>query len=190
MPSTNEGEQVETGLPVAQGDEEQVEKSANEEVQVGEAVEKPKINLKNWLNLGAYVLNIVFTFGVGTNGWFGNGTNGELSEKYQVRVHASVSRSSECLEGGSNTHIPLPSLDNRDTSFRRLSYLDSHFPHASNLCYCPVSSSLSWHTNGPTRCWILVLLCLALSSGLDVCLCLRSSLAFTLIHAFNLDYSV
>lgn len=79
-------EQIETGLPVSQGDEEQVEKStSDDEVQV-EADEKPKINLKNWLNLGAYVLNIVFTFGVGTNGWFGNGTNGELSEKYQVSV--------------------------------------------------------------------------------------------------------
>lgn len=84
-------EQIETGLPVSQGDEEQVEKStSDDEVQV-EADEKPKINLKNWLNLGAYVLNIVFTFGVGTNGWFGNGTNGELSQKYQVRVCTSAS---------------------------------------------------------------------------------------------------
>lgn len=73
-------DQVETGLPVDQGDEEQVEKSATQD----EPTEKPKINIKNWLNLGAYVFNIVFTFGVGTNGWFGNGTNGELSLKYQV----------------------------------------------------------------------------------------------------------
>lgn len=108
MSSTNEGEQVETGLPVAQGDEEQVEKSANEEVQV-EADEKPKINLKNWLNLGAYVLNIVFTFGVGTNGWFGNGTNGELSEKYQVRAHASVSLARvNALKAGQTLTSPSP----------------------------------------------------------------------------------
>jgi hypothetical protein len=81
MSSTNQGEEVETGLPLEQGNVEQVEKS--EQVQVT-ADEKPKINVKNWLNLGAYIFNIVFTFGVGTNGWFGNGTNGELSQKYQV----------------------------------------------------------------------------------------------------------
>jgi hypothetical protein len=75
-------EQVETGLPVEQEGEEQVEKSATEV----ESTEKPKLNIKNWLNLGAYVLNIVFTFGIGTNGWFGNGTNGELSLKYQTIV--------------------------------------------------------------------------------------------------------
>ena len=74
-------EKVETGLPVEQGNTGEVEKS--EQVQA-EGDEKPRINLKNWLNLGAYVFNIVFTFGVGTNGWFGNGTNGELSLKYQV----------------------------------------------------------------------------------------------------------
>lgn len=76
----SETEQVETGLPVEQEGEEQVEKSAAEV----ESTEKPKLNIKNWLNLGAYVLNIVFTFGIGTNGWFGNGTNGEISLKYQV----------------------------------------------------------------------------------------------------------
>ena len=42
-----------------------------------------KINHKNMLNLFFYIFNIVFTYGVGTNGWLGNGTNGELSEKYQ-----------------------------------------------------------------------------------------------------------
>jgi len=83
---SNQGEEVETGLPVEQGDAEGTSavKSAEENVQV-ESDAKPKINIKNLLNLGAYALNIVFTFGVGTNGWFGNGTNGELSQKYQVR---------------------------------------------------------------------------------------------------------
>ena len=45
-----------------------------------------KINHKNILNLLFYIFNIVFTYGVGTNGWFGNGTNGELSEKYQTII--------------------------------------------------------------------------------------------------------
>jgi hypothetical protein len=67
-----EEEQVETGLPVTQP-----EKSTDTE-------EKPRLNRKNWLNLLFYIFNIVFTFGIGTLGWFGNGTNAELSDKYQV----------------------------------------------------------------------------------------------------------
>ena len=97
--ATDQGEEDETGLSVEQGGEASLEVGAaaktdnnNEEVQHDEVEHeasseqtKPKINTKNWLNLAAYVLNIVFTFGVGTNGWFGNGTNSELSLKYQVR---------------------------------------------------------------------------------------------------------
>lgn len=79
--STTTDDKVETGLPVEQGNA--VEKSEQENVQVEEN-EKPKINIKNWLNLLAYIVNIVFTFGVGTNGWFSGTTNGELSLKYQV----------------------------------------------------------------------------------------------------------
>lgn len=45
-----------------------------------------KINHKNILNLLAYIFNIVFTYGIGTNGWLGNGTNGDLSEKYQTII--------------------------------------------------------------------------------------------------------
>lgn len=45
-----------------------------------------KINHKNILNLFFYIFNIVFTYGVGTEGWFGNGTNSELSEKYQAII--------------------------------------------------------------------------------------------------------
>lgn len=48
-----------------------------------------KINHKNILNLFFFVFNIVFTYGVGTVGWFGNGTNGELSEKYQTIITPS-----------------------------------------------------------------------------------------------------
>lgn len=36
-------------------------------------------------NTASFALNFVVTYGVGTLGWLGNGTNQELSEKYQVR---------------------------------------------------------------------------------------------------------
>ena len=41
-------------------------------------------NKFNAINLLAYIFNVVVTFGVGTFGWVGNGTNGELSAKYQT----------------------------------------------------------------------------------------------------------
>lgn len=44
------------------------------------------INKLNILNVVFYVINIIITYGVGTLGWLGNGTNGELSEKYQSLV--------------------------------------------------------------------------------------------------------
>lgn len=37
-----------------------------------------------WLNLVAYVTNVVFTYGIGVAGWFGSSTNAELSAKYQT----------------------------------------------------------------------------------------------------------
>mmetsp|Transcript_2395 Transcript_2395/g.3161 ORF Transcript_2395/g.3161 Transcript_2395/m.3161 type:complete len:305 (-) Transcript_2395:83-997(-) len=46
----------------------------------------PKLNHKNFLNLIFFIINIVFTYGVGTASWFGNGTNGELSLKYQTII--------------------------------------------------------------------------------------------------------
>lgn len=39
----------------------------------------------HWWNTLAFVLHFVVTYGVGTMGWIGKGTNEELSEKYQVR---------------------------------------------------------------------------------------------------------
>ena len=66
-----EEHQVETGLPV-------VTQSAKS------SEEKPSLNMKNWLNLLFYIFNVVFTFGVGSLGWFSGQTNGELSLKYQV----------------------------------------------------------------------------------------------------------
>jgi hypothetical protein len=39
----------------------------------------------HWWNTLAFVFNFVVTYGVGTMGWIGKGTNEELSEKYQVR---------------------------------------------------------------------------------------------------------
>lgn len=53
----------------------------------GEQQPAPKLNIKNYLNVVFYILNIIVTFGIGTLGWSGQPTNGELSEKYQVRLH-------------------------------------------------------------------------------------------------------
>jgi len=44
------------------------------------------LNFKNYGNLIFYILNILITFGVGTLGWTGTPTNGELSEKYQTII--------------------------------------------------------------------------------------------------------
>lgn len=43
----------------------------------------------NWINLLAFVVNIVITYGIGTAGWGGRPTNGELSDKYQTIVTPS-----------------------------------------------------------------------------------------------------
>ena len=48
--------------------------------------ERPPLKLLNWANIIFYVINFVITYGIGTGGWLGNGTNGELSEKYQTLV--------------------------------------------------------------------------------------------------------
>ena len=48
--------------------------------------ERPKLSLLNWLNVVSYILNFVFTYGIGVLGLIGNGDNSELSEKYQVGV--------------------------------------------------------------------------------------------------------
>jgi len=45
-----------------------------------------RINLKNILNFVSYLINALFTYGVGVNGWFGLPTNLDLSEKYQTIV--------------------------------------------------------------------------------------------------------
>ena len=51
-----------------------------------DSVSSSKVNRKNVLNFIAYIVNIIITYGVGTLGWVGNGTNGELSAKYQTIV--------------------------------------------------------------------------------------------------------
>lgn len=43
-----------------------------------------ELSALNWINLVAFVLNVGVTYGVGVLGWIGNGTNAQLSEKYQV----------------------------------------------------------------------------------------------------------
>jgi benzodiazapine receptor len=46
----------------------------------------PRLNPKNFLNLFAYIANIVLVYGIGNAGWIGTPTNGELSDKYQTLV--------------------------------------------------------------------------------------------------------
>lgn len=48
--------------------------------------ERSALNWKNFGNLLAFVLNVLFTYGVGTAGWFGTPSNSELSEKYQTII--------------------------------------------------------------------------------------------------------
>jgi hypothetical protein len=47
--------------------------------------QRPKLNKLNWLNFALFVLNFLFTYGVGDRGWLGHGTTAELSAKFQVR---------------------------------------------------------------------------------------------------------
>jgi len=54
--------------------------------QSGEESEKTSLNVKNYLNLISYILNLVITFGVGTFGLLGTPDQGELSEKYQTII--------------------------------------------------------------------------------------------------------
>ena len=48
--------------------------------------ETQPLNRKNYANVAAYILNTVFTYGVGTAGMLGTPDNGELSDKYQTIV--------------------------------------------------------------------------------------------------------
>jgi hypothetical protein len=48
--------------------------------------ETQPLNRKNWANVIAYILNIFFTYGVGTAGLIGTPGNAELSDKYQTIV--------------------------------------------------------------------------------------------------------
>lgn len=59
---------------------------ADNERQIRDVVANPKINALNVLNMIAYVFNIVVTFGIGVLSWAGNGSNGELSRKYQTII--------------------------------------------------------------------------------------------------------
>jgi hypothetical protein len=46
--------------------------------------ETPRLNRLNVLNVVFFLLNLIITYGVGTLGWLGHGTNAQLSEVYQV----------------------------------------------------------------------------------------------------------
>lgn len=204
MSSTSEEAQAaaDTGVSVEQQDAKQetvVENKSENNVQVDETEEKPKINKKNWLNLGAYVLNIVFTFGVGTNGWFGNGTNGELSQKYQVRIRTcvvSLLSENECtslslanLLSLTPPFIPIPShhADYCDTEIGCLSHLDFNFSLAGNLCHCPISPKIPSDTHGAKGSLVLVLSRESLSSRLDLFLCLRNIVDVAPVDDLYLD---
>lgn len=69
--------------PESQVDEEAARAASDAAESAGE---RPKLNHKNFLNLFFYIFNIVFTYGIGTEGWLGNGTNGDLSAKYQTII--------------------------------------------------------------------------------------------------------
>lgn len=45
-----------------------------------------KLNAINYLNVLSFILNIVITYGVGTAGWGGAQSNGEISDKYQTII--------------------------------------------------------------------------------------------------------
>jgi len=47
---------------------------------------KPPLNYKNYGNIIAFILNTLFTYGVGQAGWLGTPDNGELSRKYQTII--------------------------------------------------------------------------------------------------------
>lgn len=57
-----------------------------EEPQTGNEGFFAGLSHKNPLNLLFYILNFLFTYGIGTLSWLGNGTNGDLSRKYQTIV--------------------------------------------------------------------------------------------------------
>lgn len=48
--------------------------------------EAQPLNRKNWANVAAYILNTLFTYGVGQLSILGTPTNSELSDKYQTIV--------------------------------------------------------------------------------------------------------
>lgn len=52
----------------------------------GEKTESPGLNFKNYGNIIFFVLNTLFTYGVGQAGWLGTPDNGELSRKYQTII--------------------------------------------------------------------------------------------------------
>lgn len=53
----------------------------------GEKTESsPRLNYKNYGNIIFFVLNTLFTYGVGQAGWLGTPDNGELSRKYQTII--------------------------------------------------------------------------------------------------------
>lgn len=50
------------------------------------SAESQPLNRKNWSNVAAYVLNVFFTYGVGSMGLLGTPDNGTLSDKYQTII--------------------------------------------------------------------------------------------------------
>jgi hypothetical protein len=79
---------IDTAVPQEQAeDEPQQQDDVHDKNNSADGEELPaKLNVKNFLNIFAYAVNVLFTFGIGNAGWVGNGTNGELSEKYQTII--------------------------------------------------------------------------------------------------------
>ena len=142
-----------------------------------ELEEKVELNPLNWLNVAFFLLNVLFTYGIGVLGWFGNGTNMEISEKYQVRpphgrlftslIHRSTSRFPSCFTVSLLKNI---GLDTCDTECSSLFHLGNYFRLRNRLCWGAIARKIQSFTDCSERRWLLVCLSMYLSSHLVRCL--------------------
>eukprot|EP00978_Attheya_sp_CCMP212_P003017 scaffold6177_cov47-Attheya_sp.AAC.6 len=66
---------INTAVPQEHEDEPQQQEDVDHNKNSAEGEELPaKLNAKNVLNVFAYGVNVLFTFGIGNAGWFGNGS--------------------------------------------------------------------------------------------------------------------
>jgi len=58
----------------------------NDNTETEESPVNTKLNHYNFVNVAAFILNLLVTYGIGTLGWGNRPTNGELSDKYQTII--------------------------------------------------------------------------------------------------------